>query len=105
MGFEFIFYFYCFLLLGYFVGDDDVCVLVFLEMVNDFLVDVVWFVKGGYGLVCLLDKIMFYFELYVWEKIYFGYSDVGVIFVVFYSVGFEYVVYGFMLMDFNCIDG
>lgn len=89
----------CFLEAGHFAGTDQERSAAFLEVVNDPKYDAVWFARGGYG-ACRLDEAL-------WDrlnetarlKIYFGYSDSGVILARLYALKIGRPVHGPIPVD------
>ncbi len=69
----------CFLSDGHFAGSDAVRTAAFVEAANDPGVDAVWFARGGYGSCRLEEGVYDRLGPHARDKLYLGYSDMGVI--------------------------
>lgn len=96
---DIVFHPQCFLTEGHFAGPDSARSAAFLEAANDPAFDAVWFARGGYG-SCRLDET-------VWrkldgaarEKVYLGYSDLGMVLARLYRERVGRPVHGPMPAD------
>ena len=67
----------CFLRSGHFAGTDRERTEAFVSVANDSATDVVWFARGGYGSVRIVEDAMPRLNAHARTKLYLGYSDMG----------------------------
>jgi muramoyltetrapeptide carboxypeptidase len=84
---------------GHFAGNDQSRASAFVEVANDPSIDAVWFARGGYGSVRMVDMALSELTAVAKTKTYLGFSDLGYLMGALYSRGFEKVVHGPMPAD------
>lgn len=89
----------CFLSEGHFAGPDEARAQAFVEAANDPGFDAVWFARGGYGAVRILDLALPRLTAAARRKTYMGYSDIGFILGALYRLGFPRLAHGPMPTD------
>lgn len=89
----------CFLEHGHFAGDDQAREDAFVEVANDREVDAVWFARGGYGSCRIADHAFDRLTDAAGDKVYLGYSDVGMLLAGLYARGIGSPVHGPMTAD------
>ncbi len=89
----------CFEDAGHFAGSDAARSAAFLEVANNPDIDAVWFARGGYGAVRLFDDSFANLNAAARDKVFFGYSDAGVILARLDAMGFEKLVHGPIAID------
>lgn len=77
----------CFLRSGHFAGTDAQRADALVEVANDPSVDAVWFARGGYGSIRIVDDVLRRFTAVARQKSYLGYSDLGSLLGAFYRHG------------------
>ncbi|MEL6662664.1 MAG: LD-carboxypeptidase [Pseudomonadota bacterium] len=77
----------CFLRQGHFAGSDDKRREAFLSAANDPDCDAIWFARGGYGSIRLLDGLIEQMGPRARRKAYLGYSDTGSLLGALYGAG------------------
>ena len=95
----------CFFEQGHFAGSDHQRTEAFLEVANDDGFDAVWFARGGYGACRLNEQAFSTLNNAARRKVYFGYSDAGVILGRLYAMGVGNCVHGPMPIDIVREDG
>lgn len=89
----------CFLSDGHFAGPDEVRAAALVEMANDPAIDAIWFARGGYGAVRIVDRVMAALAPAAASKTYLGYSDAGTLLGALYARGLGTVAHGPMPAD------
>lgn len=74
----------CFLRSGHFAGTDAQRVEALAEVANDPAIDAVWFARGGYGSIRIVDDVLPRLSASARQKLYLGYSDLGSLLGSFY---------------------
>lgn len=77
----------CFMRSGHFAGTDAQRADALVEVANDPSVDAVWFARGGYGSIRIVDDVLRRFTAVARQKSYLGYSDLGSLLGAFYRHG------------------
>lgn len=77
----------CFLHAGHFAGEDAAREDAFVEVANDRQVDAVWFARGGYGSCRMASRALDRLESAAGDKVYLGYSDMGMLLGGLYARG------------------
>lgn len=95
----------CFLSAGHFAGPDPARAAAFAEMANDPALDAIWFARGGYGAVRMVDAAMAALGPAARTKTYLGYSDAGTLLAALYARGIGTVAHGPMPADIRRSDG
>lgn len=96
---EIVFHAQCFAREGHFAGPDAVRAAALLEVANDPAVDAVWFARGGYGSIRVVDTVVAGLGAAARGKIFLGYSDLGSLLGALYRAGHAGVVHGPMPAD------
>lgn len=89
----------CFLSDGHFAGSDESRAAALIEMANDPLIDAVWFARGGYGAVRIVDQVLDALGPEAGRKKYLGYSDAGTLLGALYAAGIGEIAHGPMPAD------
>lgn len=89
----------CFLEHGHFAGDDQTRENAFVEVANDPAVDAVWFARGGYGSCRMAERALDRLTSAAGDKVYLGYSDMGMLLAGLYARGIGTPVHGPMAAD------
>lgn len=89
----------CFLRQGHFAGADQARVDAFVSVANDTAHDAVWFARGGYGSVRIVEDALPQLTDLARRKLYLGYSDMGSILGALRAQGFPYLAHGPMPAD------
>jgi muramoyltetrapeptide carboxypeptidase len=89
----------CFLSDGHFAGPDDARAAALIEVANDPALDAVWFARGGYGAVRIVDAVLDVLGPAAGSKKYLGYSDAGTLLGALYAAGIGTVAHGPMPAD------
>lgn len=89
----------CFRRSGHFAGTDRERADAFVEFANDPVLDAVWFARGGYGSVRIVDDVMGKLSHVSKSKTYMGFSDLGSVLGALYAQRFPHVVHGPMASD------
>lgn len=89
----------CFLSDGHFAGPDEARAAALIEVANDPAIDAVWFARGGYGSVRIVDAVMASLASPARAKTYLGYSDAGTLLGALYARGIGTVAHGPMPAD------
>lgn len=89
----------CFHEHGHFAGDDQAREDAFVEVANDPAVDAVWFARGGYGSCRIAERALHRLTSAAGEKVYLGYSDMGMLLAGLYARGIGTPVHGPMAAD------
>lgn len=89
----------CFLSEGHFAGPDAARADAFVAAANDPAVDALWFARGGYGAVRILENALPRLTDEARRKSYLGYSDAGSLLGALYGRGFGHVAHGPMPAD------
>jgi len=74
---------------GHFAGSDGQRLEAFLDTANDPDIDALWFARGGYGACRIAADALDRLKPVACEKIYLGYSDVGVMLAGLYARGYN----------------
>lgn len=102
---DLVFHPQCHLSEGHFAGSDQQRAAAFVEMANDPSFDAVWFGRGGYGSVRIVDAVMPRLDAVARKKTYLGYSDLGCLTGALYAKGFSALAHGPMPADILRKDG
>jgi muramoyltetrapeptide carboxypeptidase len=89
----------CFIAEGHFAGPDDKRLAALLECANDPRIDVVWFAKGGYGVVRIAQQAIAGMDHTSQDKVFLGYSDAGTLLAGLYRARIGVPVHGPMPSD------
>lgn len=89
----------CFLSDGHFAGPDAARAEALIEVANDPDIDAVWFARGGYGAVRIVDAVLEALGPAAGAKKYLGYSDAGTLLGALYAAGIGRVAHGPMPAD------
>jgi muramoyltetrapeptide carboxypeptidase len=89
----------CFLSDGHFAGPDHARADALIEYANDPRLDAIWFARGGYGAVRIVDRVIEALGEAARDKLYLGYSDAGTILGALYAAGLGRVAHGPMPAD------
>ena len=89
----------CFRRSGHFAGTDRERADAFVEFANDPSLDAVWFARGGYGSVRIVDEVMGKLSHASKPKTYMGFSDLGTLLGALYAQRYPHVVHGPMASD------
>lgn len=89
----------CFQVHGHFAGTDEARADAFVEAANDTRLDAVWFGRGGYGAMRILDRALPRLTGASREKAYLGYSDAGFLLGALYQRGFPRLAHGPLVQD------
>lgn len=89
----------CMLSDGHFAGPDRARADALIEMANDPGVDAIWFARGGYGAVRIVDTVMDRLSPVAGRKKYLGYSDAGTLLGALYAAKIGDVAHGPMPAD------
>ncbi|MEQ1753755.1 MAG: LD-carboxypeptidase [Micropepsaceae bacterium] len=89
----------CFRRHGHFAGTDLERADAFVEYANDPTVDAVWFARGGYGSVRIVDMVLDRLSIASRNKTYLGYSDLGSLLGALYAQRYANIVHGPMPAD------
>lgn len=89
----------CWASAGHFAGTDAERAAALIEMANDPAIDAVWFARGGYGAVRIVDRVVAELGAAAREKTYLGYSDAGTLLAALYARGIGTVAHGPMPAD------
>lgn len=81
---EAVFHPQCFLRSGHFAGTDAQRAEALVEVANDPAIDAVWFARGGYGSIRIVDDVLPRLTTSARQKFYLGYSDLGSLLGSFY---------------------
>jgi len=84
----------CFERHGHFAGDDRTRQAALVRAANDPAFDAVWFARGGYGSMRLLDGLTGMLGTAAASKTYLGYSDAGALLATLYGAGIGRCVHG-----------
>ncbi len=95
----------CHLNQGHFAGTDAQRAEAFVEVANDPEFDAVWFGRGGYGSVRIVDAVVPALTAVARKKTYLGYSDLGILLGALYARGFAELAHGPMPADIMRKDG
>jgi muramoyltetrapeptide carboxypeptidase len=95
----------CFAEAGHFAGDDALRLSAFTQLANDASIDVIWFVRGGYGAARIAEEAVAQLGDAAREKIYMGYSDGGNLLGALYKAGIGFPTHGPMVGDFRRVGG
>lgn len=93
-GVELVFHPQCFLTHGHFAGDDQVREDAFVEIANDPAFDAVWFARGGHGSCRMAERALDRLESAAGDKVYLGYSDMGMLLGGLYARGIGRAAHG-----------
>jgi muramoyltetrapeptide carboxypeptidase len=89
----------CFLTAGHFAGSDEARAAAFLDVANDPAYDALWFGRGGYGAVRIVDQVLPQLSSAARRKAYLGYSDSGFLLAALYREGFGRLAHGPVAQD------
>lgn len=95
----------CFLSDGHFAGPDAARAAALIELANDPAIDAIWFARGGYGAVRIVDDVMAALGPAARGKAYLGYSDAGTLLGALYAQGIGQVAHGPMPADIRRVGG
>jgi muramoyltetrapeptide carboxypeptidase len=95
----------CFMRSGHFAGTDVQRAEALAEVANDPAIDVVWFARGGYGSIRIVDDVLPRLSASARQKLYLGYSDLGSLLGSFYRHGVGRPVHAPMAADILRADG
>lgn len=98
-SFELDFHLQCFRQAGHFAGVDEERAAALIEYANRPDVDVIWFARGGYGSIRIVDEVLPKLGPLARQKVFIGYSDLGSVLGALYANGFAHVVHGPMPAD------
>ncbi len=98
-GIELVWHPQCWLSHGHFAGPDDARAAALIDMANDPAIDALWFARGGYGAVRIVDRVMAALGPAARAKAYMGYSDAGTLLGALYAAGIGRVAHGPMPAD------
>ena len=104
-GAELVWHPQCFLRHGHFAGPDDARAAAFVEAANDPALDAVWFARGGYGSVRIVERAMAGLGGAARGKRYMGYSDGGTLLAALYAAGTGRPAWGPMPHDIARVGG
>lgn len=93
-GVELAFHPQCILQEGHFAGPDTAREDAFVEVANDRQVDAVWFARGGYGSCRMAERALDRLESAAGNKVYLGYSDMGMLLGGLYARGIGQAAHG-----------
>jgi len=96
---EIVFHAQCFAREGHFAGSDPLRAAALLDVANDPGFDAVWFARGGYGSIRIVDQVMAGLGPAARGKTFLGYSDLGSLLGALYRWGHAGVVHGPMPAD------
>ena len=102
---EIVFHDQCFAREGHFAGPDAQRAAALLEVANDPAFDAVWFARGGYGSIRIVDAVTRGLGPAARGKTFLGYSDLGSLLGALYRQGHAGVVHGPMPADIARADG
>lgn len=102
---EVVFHPQCFLRGGHFAGSDADRAAALVDVANDPAFTAVWFARGGYGSIRIVDEVLAGLAPAARQKTYLGYSDLGSLLGAFYRKGFGSVAHGPMPADILRPDG
>lgn len=89
----------CFAHHGHFAGEDAVRLGALLAAANDPEIDAIWFARGGYGSMRLLEGLVENLASAARDKTYLGYSDTGALLATLYGSGNGQCIHGPMPSD------
>lgn len=89
----------CFTSYGHFAGPDTLRADCLVNMANDPSLDAIWFARGGYGAVRIIENVIARLKPEANNKSYLGYSDMGNVLSLLYREGIGKPVHGPMLAD------
>jgi muramoyltetrapeptide carboxypeptidase len=89
----------CFLRSGHFAGPDQARTDAFVSFANDTVHDAIWFARGGYGSVRIVEDALPRLTDVARRKLYLGYSDMGSVLAALRLRGFPYLAHGPMPAD------
>lgn len=102
---EVVFHPQCFMRSGHFAGTDEQRSGALVEVANDPSIDAVWFARGGYGSIRIVDDVLPRLSASARQKLYLGYSDLGSLLGSFYRHGVGRPVHAPMPADILRADG
>jgi len=102
---EVVFHPQCFMRSGHFAGTDIKRAEALAEVANDPAIDAVWFARGGYGSIRIVDDVLPRLSASARQKLYLGYSDLGSLLGSFYRHGVGRPVHAPMPADILRADG
>jgi muramoyltetrapeptide carboxypeptidase len=89
----------CFAVEGHFAGSDAVRLAAFLDCANDPDCDAVWFARGGYGAVRIVEAALAGLDKEAADKLFLGYSDAGTMLGALYAANIGRPVHAPMPSD------
>jgi muramoyltetrapeptide carboxypeptidase len=89
----------CFLRSGHFAGPDRDRTDAFVSVANDSEHDVVWFARGGYGSVRIVEDALPRLNAQARRKLYLGYSDMGSVMGALRTASFPLIAHAPMPAD------
>ena len=95
----------CFANAGHFAGDDELRCNSFVVMANNPELDAVWFARGGYGAVRIVESALPKLNEHARAKTYLGYSDGANLLAALYKHGVGKQAHGPMPVDIRREDG
>ena len=89
----------CFKRAGHFAGTDAERSSALVEFANNCDLNAIWFARGGYGSIRIVDSVLSQLGPAARLKTYLGYSDLGSLLGALYANGFTRVAHGPMPAD------
>jgi muramoyltetrapeptide carboxypeptidase len=95
----------CFAVEGHFAGPDALRLAALLDCANDPACDAVWFARGGYGAVRIVEAALAGLGPAAQDKLFLGYSDAGTLLGALYGAGLGRPVHAPMPADIRRVGG